>query len=75
MEQYVGCVAGALSYEDYMGIIRDAGFDAVAVKSSRQADLPEEFLLENIGADGLAAYRASGASVLSITVVAERPRA
>ncbi len=74
-ELYVGCVAGALSYEDYMGLIRDMGFDSVAVKSSRKLDLPEEFLLENIGADGLAAYRASGAAVLSITVVAERPRA
>ena len=74
-ELYVGCVAGALSYEEYMGIIRDTGFDAVAVKSSRRIDLPEEFLLENLGPDGLAAYRASGASVSSITVVAERPRA
>jgi SAM-dependent methyltransferase len=50
---YVGCVAGALAYEDYMGIIRDTGFDAVAVKSSHKLDLPEEFLLENIGADSL----------------------
>jgi arsenite methyltransferase len=74
-ELYVGCVAGALSYEEYMGIIRDTGFDAIAVKSSRRIDLPEEFLLENLGPDGLAAYRASGASVSSITVVAERPRA
>jgi SAM-dependent methyltransferase len=74
-ELYVGCVAGAVAYEEYMGIIRDTGFDAVAVKSSRRIDLPEEFLLENLGPDGLAAYRASGASISSITVVAERPRA
>ena len=72
-ELYVGCVAGALSYEEYMGIIRDTGFGAIEVKSSRTLELPEEYLLEHIGADGLAAYRASGASVLSVTVVAERP--
>ncbi|MGZ5495592.1 MAG: arsenite methyltransferase [Candidatus Aminicenantales bacterium] len=74
-ELYVGCVAGALSQDEYMGIIRDTGFKAVAIKSSHPLELPEEYLLENIGADGLAAYRASGAAVLSITVVAERPRA
>ena len=74
-ELYVGCVAGALSHEEYLGIIRETGFDAIAVRASRRLELPEEYLLENIGADGLAAYRASGAKVLSITVVAERPRA
>jgi SAM-dependent methyltransferase len=73
-ELYVGCVAGALSQEEYMRIIRDTGFKAVAIKSSHRLELPEEYLLEQIGADGLAAYRASGAAVLSITVVAERPR-
>ena len=57
-----------------MGIIRDTGFGAIAVKSSHKLELPEEYLLEHIGADGLAAYRASGAAVLSITVVGERPR-
>lgn len=74
-ELYVGCVAGALSQKEYMGIIRDTGFGAIAIKASHKLELPEEYLLENIGADGLAAYRASGAAVLSITVVAERPRA
>jgi arsenite methyltransferase len=73
-ELYVGCVAGALPYEEYMGIIRDQGFEAIEVKSSHRLELPEEYLLEHIGADGLTAYRASGAAVLSITVVAERPR-
>jgi SAM-dependent methyltransferase len=73
-ELYVGCVAGALSREDYMGIIRKTGFTAVEAKSSKRLDLPDEYLLKHIGAEELAAYRASGSAVLSITVVAERPR-
>ena len=73
-ELYVGCVAGALSHEEYLGIIRETGFGAIAVKASHQLELPEEYMLEHIGAEGLAAYRASGAAVLSITVVGERPR-
>lgn len=73
-ELYVGCVAGALDREDYVGIIRQTGFVATEIKSSKKLDLPDEVLLEHIDADALAAYRASGAAVLSITVVGERPR-
>jgi SAM-dependent methyltransferase len=74
-ELYVGCVAGAVSREEYIGIIRKTGFTAVEIKSSKRLDLPDEYLLQHIGAEELAAYRVSGSAVLSITVVAERPRA
>jgi SAM-dependent methyltransferase len=74
-ELYVGCVAGALERGQYLGIIGKTGFRAVEVKSSHALDLPDEFLLRYIGPDELAAYRASGGKVLSLTVVGERPRA
>ena len=73
-ELYVGCVAGALDNEEYLALIRKAGFAAVEIKSSKRIDLPDEVLLDTIDAETLALYRASGASVLSITVVGERPR-
>jgi SAM-dependent methyltransferase len=72
-ELYVGCVAGALSRQEYLGIIAQTGFQAVEIKSSRPLDLPDEYFLEHIGADELAGYRASGARVLSLTVVGEKP--
>jgi SAM-dependent methyltransferase len=73
-EFYVGCVAGALDGKDYVGLIRKAGFSAIEVKSSKKLDLPDEALLEHIDADALSRYRSSGSTVLSITVVGERPR-
>ena len=72
-ELYVGCVAGALEESEYLGIIRETGFSGIEVKSSKRLDLPDEYLLEHIGAEELAAYRASGAEVRSVTVVAVRP--
>jgi arsenite methyltransferase len=74
-ELYVGCVAGALEQKNYLRLICEAGFAAVEVKSSKKLDLPDEVLLGHIDAAALARYRASGASVSSITVVGERPRA
>jgi SAM-dependent methyltransferase len=74
-ELYVGCVAGALGRESYVGLIRKAGFAGIEIKSSKTLDLPDEVLLGHIDAGALARYRSSGAAVLSITVVGERPRA
>lgn len=73
-ELYVGCVAGALERDHYLRLIREAGFAAVEVKSAKTLELPDEVLLDHIDAAALARYRASGASVWSITVVGERPR-
>ena len=72
-ELYVGCVAGALTTEEYVGIIHETGFAAIDIKSAKRLDLPDEYILKYIGAGELDAYRASGAAVLSITVVGARP--
>jgi arsenite methyltransferase len=72
-ELYVGCVAGALAAEEYIGIIHETGFAAIDIKTAKRLDLPDDFMLKYIGADELAAYRASGAAVLSVTVVGTRP--
>jgi len=73
-ELYVGCVAGALADDEYLGIIRDTGFSAVDVKALKRLDLPDEYILKFISAEELAAYRASGSAALSITVVGTKPK-
>ena len=44
MVAYVGCVAGASLLDEYLGYLRDAGFEEVEVEESRQAveSLPED---------------------------------
>jgi arsenite methyltransferase len=74
-ELYVGCVAGALADDEYLGIIRETGFASIEVKTVKRLDLPDEYILKYIGPEELAAYRASGAAVLSITVVGTKPKA
>jgi arsenite methyltransferase len=72
-ELYVGCVAGALAADVYLGIINETGFTAIDIKAVKKIDFPDEYMLKYISAGELAAYRASGAAILSITVVGARP--
>jgi SAM-dependent methyltransferase len=68
-EMYAGCVSGAIQKRDYMGIIHDLGFQNVSVKSEKEVKLPDEILLNYLNAEELAAFRASGTGIFSITVV------
>ena len=81
---YVGCVAGASLLDDYIGFLRDAGFEDIEVVESRKAveSLPEDdpivlSVLEGTGAssyDDLAAeIRGVAGRVLSAKITARKP--
>ena len=71
-EMYVGCIAGAIPLDEYMGIIEKTGFVHVDIKKNKLLDFPDEVLLNYISEDVIKEYRASGSSVNSITVYGER---
>ncbi len=66
---YAGCISGALKTEEYLQIVRDIGYSQVEVKEERINDVPDEFLIQYISKETIDAYRASGAGIISITVV------
>jgi ubiquinone/menaquinone biosynthesis C-methylase UbiE len=74
-ELYVGCIAGALPSDEYLRIIRDTGFEQVAVEKDRAIELPDAMLREHLSAEALTAFRASGAGVHSVTVTGMKPGA
>jgi arsenite methyltransferase len=57
---YVGCVAGAMPETDYLGVIRNAGFDDVRIAERKPVPLPDEILREYLSEPELAAFRSSG---------------
>ena len=71
-EMYAGCVAGALLKDDYLSVIKDAGFTDIKVLKERAIDLPDETLLKFIDREALEKYRKTNTPVLSITVYAEK---
>ena len=52
MELWVGCVAGALSDEEFVGLLRDAGFEDASVEFTRTYDVEDaKAFLVNTGLD------------------------
>jgi ubiquinone/menaquinone biosynthesis C-methylase UbiE len=68
-EMYAGCVSGALQEEDYLGIIKETGFDKVEIKKSKRITLPDEILKEYLDKEELAKFKTDKTGIFSITVV------
>jgi len=64
-ELYAGCVAGALKRDLYLGMLREAGFDAVEVVAERRLAVPDA-ALPALTDDERAAWDAGG--LASVTV-------
>lgn len=70
---YVGCIAGAEAEEQYLAIIRNAGFKNARIAKSHRVDLPESVLAGMLPADALAAARKLDLHVKSVTVIGVKP--
>ena len=71
-EMYAGCVAGALQQEEYLDIIKKAGFQNIVVQKEKEVNLPEELLSNYLSEKGMATYKSSEIGIFSITVYAEK---
>lgn len=72
-EMYAGCVSGAIQKEEYLQIIRDAGFQNVQVQQEREVSLPGEILSRYLSSEQITAFKAAGTGIFSVTVYAEKP--
>ena len=68
-EMYAGCVAGALQQEEYLQVIKDAGFKDIEIKRTKDVGLPDDLLQEYLNEDGIKSYKEKVEGIFSITVV------
>lgn len=76
-EEYVGCVAGASDRDDYLRVVRGAGFVDVAALKERRIDIPRGLPREacaSTSQGGGAGVVGDTPAVLSVTVCGEKPR-
>jgi SAM-dependent methyltransferase len=72
-ELYAGCVSGAIQKEEYLEIIKQAGFTNVTIQKNKPINIPEDVLASYLQEDDIRAYKESNTRITSITVYAEKP--
>ncbi len=72
-EMYAGCVAGAIQKQEYLGLIEASGFTAIHLQKEKLITVPDDILGQYLTEEELAAFKASGTGIHSVTVYAEKP--
>ena len=72
-EMYVGCVAGALPKEQYLELLRQAGFQNLEVRIEKPIVLPEAAYAPLLSSEELETFQRDGEAIASITVYGEKP--
>jgi arsenite methyltransferase len=72
-EFYSGCVSGAIQKKDYLNVIREAGFENITIQKQKPIIIPDDILLEHLGAEETKKFKESGAGIYSITVYGRKP--
>lgn len=72
-EMYAGCVSGAIQARVYLELIQIAGFEGVTIQREKPIVVPDDILLQYVSAEEVAAYRAQGNVLRSITVYGRKP--
>lgn len=72
-ELYAGCVSGAIQKDEYLQMIREAGFENVVVQKEKAIQVPDEILRDYLDEASLRAFRESNTGIFSITVYGDKP--
>ena len=71
-EMYAGCVASATQKEDYLQIIKEAGFKNITLQKEKPIIIPNDILKNYLNDDEIEVYNANKNIIFSITVYAEK---
>ena len=71
-EMYAGCVSGAIAKEDYLGLVKEAGFNNVTIQKEKTIVLPEDILSKYLGPDDIAKFSDGTVGIYSITLFASK---
>lgn len=72
-EMYAGCVAGAIQKEEYLGFIREMGFEHISIQKEKTIQIPDDILANYLSEKELVAFKFGNTGIFSITVFAQKP--
>ncbi|MEO8944505.1 MAG: arsenite methyltransferase [Ginsengibacter sp.] len=71
-EMYAGCVASAIQKDDYLQIIKDAGFKNITLQKEKPIIVPNDILKNYLNEEEIAVYNSNKNIIFSITVFGEK---
>lgn len=74
-EMYAGCVASAIQKDDYLNIIKKAGFKNIAIQTEKPIIVPDDILANYLTPAEIETYKAEKNIIFSISVYAEKQSA
>ncbi len=74
-EMYAGCVASAIQKEEYLNIIKLAGFKGLTLQKEKPIIIPDDILKDYLSEEEIKVYNANKNIIFSITVYAEKQEA
>lgn len=71
-ELYAGCVSGAIAKEEYLDIVKEAGFSNITIQKERRISIPDEVLETFLTTKEIETYKSGEIGIYSITLFAEK---
>lgn len=72
-ELYAGCVSGAVQKEEYLNMIKEAGFTNITLQKEKAIIIPDDILSNYLSEEEIKIYKEGNTKITSITVYAEKP--
>ena len=70
---YAGCISGAVQKEEYLRVIKEAGFTDMKIQKEHAVEIPNEIYLHYMTLDQLRELKKNHLGIISMTVYAEKP--
>ena len=71
-EMYAGCVSGAIQKDEYLDMIKKAGFKNITVQKEKSIFVPDDILKNYLDEKSLKDFREGNTGIFSITVYGEK---
>lgn len=72
VDMYVGCIAGAIQKEEYLGIINSVGFENITIQKEKEIIVPDDILSNFLSEDEIRNLKEQNVKIVSVTVYAEK---
>ena len=72
-EMYAGCISGAIQKDEYLDLIKEAGFESITVQKEKVITIPNDILSNYLSAEEIKEFKESGVGIYSVTVFGRKP--